>query len=275
MKPFFSYYGSKYRLSQNGFYPPPAEGNIVIESFAGSACYSVFHEPEIAILIDSNPKIIGIWNYLIKATAEQIEALPTFNTIAEQRDFKRIMAKLLQAERDLIGFWTAKARPQSSKAFGVWARKYANAKTCRVWGDAVKLRIISQLPKIRGWRATCSDYHNQQFYQFPYFTKMSKTYFIDPPYSGAGGRKYPHNKIDYEHLEHWVKTLKGQVICCENEDLTHRWADFDKTKPSQYASNQTKQELCYLRGFQNKAAVKQYVAISKQRLENIDQDNQS
>ena len=61
MKPFFSYYGSKHRLCQQGFYPPPKVGNIVIEPFAGSATYSVYHESEHAILIDKDPVIANRW----------------------------------------------------------------------------------------------------------------------------------------------------------------------------------------------------------------------
>ncbi|WP_066043971.1 DNA adenine methylase [Bathymodiolus septemdierum thioautotrophic gill symbiont] len=100
MKPFFSYYGSKYRLCQKGFYPAPKNGNVVIEPFAGSATYSVYHEVEYAILIDANPTIVGIWDYLINATTQQILSLPIFGKDGRDYDeFDDVMLGLQQAER--------------------------------------------------------------------------------------------------------------------------------------------------------------------------------
>jgi len=226
MKPFFSYYGSKYRLCQQGFYPAPKLGNIVIEPFAGSATYSVYHEPKRAILIDKDPVIVGIWNYLINASENQILNLPILGD-SHIYDFKCALKELKQVERDLIGFWTAKARPRPSNILGNWFIKFHKKRSCRVWGDAVKNRIIKQLPKIRKWKAILGDYttsYNQCTNQ------THQTYFIDPPYSNKAGRKYKYNKIDYRALEWWIgQNPISQIIACENQDLTYRWADFNKT----------------------------------------------
>ncbi|MDB5490460.1 MAG: hypothetical protein JWO78_309 [Micavibrio sp.] len=81
MKPFFSYFGSKYKLA-NKYGAPRYE--TVIEPFAGSAAYSVYWEPKNVILIDKSPVIVSIWNYLINATENQIMDLPTdFDVIAD------------------------------------------------------------------------------------------------------------------------------------------------------------------------------------------------
>lgn len=219
MKPFFSYYGSKYRLCQQGFYPAPKANNVVIEPFAGSATYSVYHEPDRAILIDKDPVIIGIWNYLINASEKQIKDLPT---MSNGHNFENAMVELQQVERDLIGFWLAKARPQPSKIG-----------SCRVWGDAVKDRIISQLPKIRKWQAILDNYDTDDYWDYLFVISKpwtDQTYFIDPPYSSNAGKKYKHNKINYSHLKRWIEENKqSQIIACENQNLTYRWADFTKT----------------------------------------------
>lgn len=224
MKPFFSYYGSKYRLCQQGFYPKPKANNVVIEPFAGSATYSVYHEPDRAILIDKDPVIIGIWNYLINASEKQIKDLPTMSN-GHIFDFENAMVELQQVERDLIGFWLAKARPQPSKILGSWFVKYYKDRSCRVWGDAVKDRIISQLSKIRRWYAIQGNYTITGKLQ----NCKKYTYFIDPPYSSNAGKKYKHNKINYSYLKKWIEQNKqSQIIACENQNLTYRWADFNQ-----------------------------------------------
>lgn len=226
MKPFFSYYGSKYRLCQQGFYPAPRLGNVVIEPFAGSATYSVYHECERAILIDKDPVIVGIWNYLIKASEKQILDLPTLGD-SHIFDFEDALKKLEPAAQNLIGFWTAKARSQPSKSLGNWFTTYHKDKSCRVWNEYVKERIAKQLTKIRKWTVVLGDY-NIAYDQSLDF--KNQTYFIDPPYSSMAGKKYKHNKINYEHLQWWIKQNKcSQIIACENQNLTYRWADFNKT----------------------------------------------
>jgi site-specific DNA-adenine methylase len=229
MKPFFSYYGSKYRLCQQGFYPAPKSGNVVIEPFAGSATYSVYHEPEYAILIDKNPLVVGIWRYLINASEKQILALPTLSD-SHIFDFNDALKELQQAERDLIGFWMGKAQTRPAQSPTNWFKKYHKKSSCTVWNEFVKDRIINQLPKIRKWKAIVGEYSNAD-YQYPNYKKQ--TYFIDPPYSSVAGRKYKHNKINYLHLKWWIEQIKqneiSQIIACENQNLTYRWADFNKT----------------------------------------------
>jgi len=226
MKPFFSYYGSKYRLCQQGFYPPPKSGNMVIEPFAGSATYSVYHEPERAMLIDKDPVIVSIWNYLISASEEQIQNLPILGD-SHIIDFNDALSELHQVEQDLIGFWLAKARQAPTKIMGDLFLKYHKETACLVWGESVKKRIISQLPKIRKWRAYQGDY---TILDSLLQDCRKHTYFIDPPYSGSAGRKYTHNKINYPKLKRWIKQNKcSQIIACENQDLTYKWADFNQT----------------------------------------------
>lgn len=282
MKPFFSYYGSKYRLCQTGFYPKSKMGNIVVEPFAGSACYSIYHEPEIAILIDKNPTIIGVWNYLINAQEADILELPTnlddFESLLDMKNYFNNSAI------DLIGFWVGKGKTTPVHHITKWWKKYHSEKCCRVWNEYTKQRIIKQLPKIRNWHAFLNNYDsdiNQLVSKHHTFDKQhlsglskqsittnatkwgnalsNQTYFIDPPYSGLAGRAYQHNKINYQDLKTWIDALsnkintnnennksnKNQIIACENQDLKYRWANFNQTVEA-FNMRGKKQELAWV-----------------------------
>ena len=69
MLPMFSLYGGKWRLAPR--YGPPRHERV-IEPFAGAAGYSTRWEPKKVILIERDPMIFGIWDYLIKATPSEI-----------------------------------------------------------------------------------------------------------------------------------------------------------------------------------------------------------
>lgn len=62
LKPFFTYFGGKYRLAPK--YPKPMY-NTIVEPFAGSAGYSLRYPEREVILNDLDPVISGIWEYLI------------------------------------------------------------------------------------------------------------------------------------------------------------------------------------------------------------------
>jgi site-specific DNA-adenine methylase len=240
MKPFFSYYGSKYRLSQTGFYPEPTS-DIVVELFAGSAAYSTYHNVKNVILVEINPDVAAIWQYLISASEQDILDLPTNLTSLEELNCLEYGAK------NLINFWTSKAVPSLRTQLSTWYFKYQNNPCCHVWNEYVKDRIVSQLEGIRNWQILNIDYLD--FYC--YYQKdlpCNTTYFIDPPYSGKAGRLYPYNQINYGMLKQVVegvsKDANNQVIACENEYLTINWADFSMSKNSRGMRNK-KKELCY------------------------------
>ena len=69
MKPFFTYYGGKYRAAPK--YPAPRHETIV-EPFAGSAGYSVRHFARDVRLYDVDPIIVGVWSYLTRTPADEI-----------------------------------------------------------------------------------------------------------------------------------------------------------------------------------------------------------
>jgi len=210
MKPFFSYLGSKWQMAK--FYGAP-EHETVIEPFAGSAAYSVRWEAPWAKLIDKNPRIVGIWEYLINVKEEEINDLPLmFDSVDD--------LAIPQEAKWLIGFWINKGNTEPCKTKGAWARQYENSSDCKVWGSAVRQRISSQLHKIRNWEIYEGEYDQLR-------DDDRATWFIDPPYQ-VKGRNYTFNKIDYEALGAFCRELDGQVIVCENEGAT--WLPFRHAK---------------------------------------------
>ena len=70
----FFFKGRKKRIVD--LYPPP-KYDLIIEPFCGSAAYSCKYWDRKVILVDKDPIIAGIWNYLINiATPEMILKLP-------------------------------------------------------------------------------------------------------------------------------------------------------------------------------------------------------
>lgn len=250
LKMFFSYYGSKagHRAKK---YPTPIY-DVLIEPFAGAANYSVLHHKCKVWLVDKNPMIAGIWQYLIAAKESEILGLPTFDredqTIAELGDMP-------QEARWLIGFWcdmgvaAPKNRPQN------WHRAAMRGELslAMFWSDAAKERIASQLKHIRHWRAFCASYDQ--------INNARATWFVDPPYM-TGGQEYKHGKsgIDYQHLAQWCKERKGQVVVCENPSAD--WLPFQEVFSSgascHFTGRKISKEALWLGGDGSTGEVRDY-----------------
>ena len=199
MRPFFSYYGSKWIAA--GYMAAP-RCETVVEPFAGSAAYSLRYNVRRAILVDKSEDICSLWDFLIHASEADIAGLP------DALDSNDDLAALPDGPRQLVGLWVAKGRAEVSNVLSPWYIKYRNAKDCRVWGPPVKRRIISQLDGIRGWRIIHGDYTEAP--------DIAAHWHVDPPYSGPPGRRYPHSDIDYEALSAWCASRKGFLQVCEN-----------------------------------------------------------
>lgn len=207
LKPFFSYYGSKWRLSP--FYPQPFY-NKIIEPFAGSACYSLFHHDKEIILYDAYDKIVQLWSYLINVSEKEISKLPLLNLGQE------IPYTLIEEQKILIGFWTTKASTYPGKTQSSYVTKDNRCLgQLGFWSESIRSRIAKQLKFIRHWKIEQKDYKN--------INGNCCTWFIDPPYQ-IGGNRYKHNKIDYQHLKDWSLNREGQIIVCENNNAD--WLNF-------------------------------------------------
>lgn len=200
MKPFFSYYGAKYTVARH--LGPPQRG-LVIEPFAGSACYSTRWMPFDVALYDVSPDICDLWDWLIHSSYQDVMAIPD-----RFDDIEQVMA-LPRGPQMLVRFWIAKGRAEPSGAISPWYLKHRDDGDCRVWGPRVKERIIIQKPFIDRWTID----------QMPYWKVPIREahWHIDPPYNNAAGRRYPHANLDFDHLAEWCRSLPGVVHVCENE----------------------------------------------------------
>jgi hypothetical protein len=206
MRPFFSFFGSKWRVAN--YYPAPTYSTI-IEPLCGSAGFSLRY-PHLQIhLYDADPIICGVWNYLIRVSPEEIKRLPlVFNHVDE--------LNVCQEAKWLIGFWLNKGTVQPSKTPSKWMRDYQSRQPgCTYWSAAVIERIASQVPRIRHWTISQASYET--------IPNMKATWFIDPPYEVAS-RAYRFHDLNYPTLGDWCRSRYGQTIACENGGAT--WLPF-------------------------------------------------
>lgn len=200
LKPFFTYYGGKWRSAPR-LYPPPVFGTIV-EPFAGSAGFSLRWPDRNVILCDSDPVVASLWLYLTRVTASEILHLPD---LAEGQTTNNLGCA--PEAKSLIGFWLNKGSARPEIRPSSWMQKWhPNSQ----WGPAIRQRIAAQLSRIRHWTVRCADYQQEDH--------GPATYFIDPPYQIAGARyRCGSRDINYAALGDWCRSLRGQVIVCENE----------------------------------------------------------
>lgn len=208
MRPFFSYYGAKFTAAAHLGKP---RRDIVVEPFAGSACYSTRWNVRRARLYDVSPDICDLWDFLIKCSERDISDIPE-----RFDDIERVLA-LPRGPQLLVRFWIAKGRADPSGALSPWYFTWRGSHDCKVWGPAVKARIITQKPQIAEWTIDqCS------------WEKIPITeahWHVDPPYDNAAGRCYPHSDVDFQALANWCRALPGSVDVCENVGAD--WLPFD------------------------------------------------
>lgn len=200
LRPFMSYYGGKWMTARR--YPAPLHSSIV-EPFAGAAGYSTKYPDRLVTLVDANPQVAGVWAYLIGTSREQIERLPLLEHGQAVADLP-----VCQEARWLIGWWVNKGVSTPHQTLSAWARepRYAS----QFWGPKIRARIAGQVDRVRHWRIIHGDYREVALPE-------RATWFVDPPYQGAPGRRYPFHAVDYSALATWCKARSGQVIVCEHE----------------------------------------------------------
>jgi hypothetical protein len=95
---------------------------------------------------------------------------------------------------------------------GAWSRERGDG-----WCLKVRERIARQVPRIRHWTVIEGDYREAP--------EIEATWHVDPPYQVAG-KHYPYRLApeDYATLGDWCRTLRGQVMVCEQEGA--RWLPF-------------------------------------------------
>lgn len=186
----FSYYGSKWQAAPK--YPAPEHG-VIIEPFAGSAGYSLNYPDRDVYLIDADPNIVRLWEYLIHVDPEEILSLPLLSVGESLLDFDLTDDQML-----FLGFWANAASPRPSNI---------KSKLEGTWKESFRTRVAKQVPYIRHWQVAHASYADLK--------NVDATWFVDPPYQKKG-RYYSYSAIDYQHLGAWCRGRKGQVIACEN-----------------------------------------------------------
>jgi hypothetical protein len=203
LKPFWRYYGGKYRAAPR--YPKPRYDTI-IEPFAGAAGYSLRYPDRQVILIEKYHVIAEIWRYLISADPQEILATPTgISGVNELPDWTP------QGLRYLVGFTMNEASASPCRTASIRVKRdMANEKGLLGWSVKMQRRIADQVVRIRHWRVIDGDYTNAP--------EIEATWFVDPPYQKAGVHyKHPSTAIDFPALGDWCRSRRGQVIACENE----------------------------------------------------------
>lgn len=209
LRPFFGYYGGKWRDTPR-HYPEPAH-DAIVEPFAGSAGYSLRYPDRQVTLGEIDPIIAGVWSYLIAVKAEEILRIPDVPTGGTVDDLG-----LCQEATWLVGFWMNRAAAGPRKSPSKWMRD--GVRPGSFWGDRVRQTIASQVDRIRHWQVS-----NVGYEACP--SPAAATWFVDPPYQLAGQHyRFGASGIDFTHLGSWCQSRPGQVIVCENEGAT--WLPF-------------------------------------------------
>jgi len=203
LKPFFSFYGGKWRIAPK--YPAPQQDTI-IEPFAGSAGFSLRYPHKQVLLYDIDPKICAVWDYLITAKESEILALPLLQESDHIDDFD-----LPNEAKWLIGFNIGMGSSHPRK------RPSPFALVKKSWSEKKKNRIASQQKFIRHWKIK-----NQPYWEI---SDIEAHWFIDPPYNNKAGSCYRHSDIDYPHLSKWCQNRSGVAVVCENTGAD--WLPFE------------------------------------------------
>lgn len=227
IRPFFSFYGGKWRDTPR-HYPAPSHSTIV-EPFAGGAGYSLRFPDLDVVICDIDPVITGVWRYLIGASSSDILSLPDVDGCVDD-------LAVCQEARWLIGFWLNRAAAAPRKKPSAWMR--SGVRPGSFWGPRVRERIAGQLSAIRHWRVIEGDYTATA-------DLGTAAWFVDPPYEGAGSH-YVHgcNAIDYGDLAAFCRARRGQIIVCENHGAA--WLPFSLLRDVKTARSKRSAEAVWL-----------------------------
>lgn len=232
LQPFFTYYGGKWRIAERYLHP---EYKVIVEPFAGSAGYACRFAHHDVILIDKDPKIAGIWQYLVSVSPQEILSLPDVPLEGTVED----VVWPCDAAKWLAGMWLNKGAAAPCLRPSAWMRQKTHENS--FWGSAIRTRIATQVPHIRHWQVIHGTYADAP--------DVPATWFVDPPYQLAGRHyKCGADQIDFTHLAAWCREREGQIMVCENEGATWLpFRPFDEVKATFKKSSQYSSEVWWWR----------------------------
>lgn len=210
LKPFWRYYGGKYRAAPR--YPRPIHRNIV-EPFAGAAGYAMRYPDFKVTLVEKYPIIAEMWRWLISVKPSEVRRIPTVHSTDD------LPSWVPDGARFLVGFCMNAATTAPRKSLSAGRVRLAKmGRKFEGWTDAQRERVSVQVEQIRHWKIIEGNYNSAP--------NIEATWFIDPPYNNVVGRHYIHGPedLDYEKLGRWCRSRRGQVLVCENEGAS--WLPF-------------------------------------------------
>lgn len=201
----FSYFGGKCLHAHR--YPAP-EHRTIIEPFAGSAGYSMGYYRRDIVLVEKNPQIAALWDWLIHVSPAEVRRLP----ILRKGDRISELPGLCDEARTFLGLRIGRGTQKPRDKASSWGTEGPGA-----WSERAREYVAQQVELIRHWKIIQGDYT-----QAP---DVEATWFIDPPYQKEGFRyEYGSKDIDFPALASWCKARKGFSIVCENADAD--WLPF-------------------------------------------------
>lgn len=227
LHPFFSYFGSKYRMAK--YYPKPLY-DVIIEPFAGSAGYSLLYHDKEVILYDNYEPVVMVWDYLIKASKKEILNLPLDNNGNKFcKEYPVSDCNISQEAKILIGFWLTESQTTSSR-YPLSKSRGGN------WTEKKRYMLSNQVELIKHWKIENKSFDLIDFDQ-------KSTWFIDPPYIQAG-KRYRNNIINYKNLATWCKERQGQTVVCEQNGA--KWLPFEPFIKTSNGSNKKYEEVVWI-----------------------------
>lgn len=204
--PFWRYFGGKWRAAP--IYPAPPKGVTIVEPFAGAAGYSCRYPDRDVVLVDASADVVETWRWLISATRSDVLALPP----TLERGVSVDSLGLAPGATMLLRWWCNNGASSPCRTPSVWA-------SAAGWHAGIRARIAADVAKIRHWRVIHGDYREAP--------DVDAWWFIDPPYAGPAGSRYPHGSgaIDHTALGAWCRSRRGAVVVCEGAGAD--WLPFE------------------------------------------------
>ncbi len=204
-KAAFSFYGAKSKILD--FYPEPKH-DLIIEPFAGGASYSLRHGAGREVWInDLDAEVYGMWCFVRDEFPAWEHAIPTSVNVGDRVSE---LPGLGDAPAGLLSILRAEANQGTQGARGVHDQVTSMGAKC--W-PRIKAKLQWAHERVQGWSITNERYQDMLI---DGFVGDRATWFIDPPYDNAAGRRYRQQVVDYGALRNFCLSRKGQIIVCEN-----------------------------------------------------------
>jgi 16S rRNA G966 N2-methylase RsmD len=198
-RPMMKFFGSKWQASKH--YPPPLY-DVIVEPFAGSACYSLHYPEHQVVLVDKDPDVVDLWRYLLTASVAEIRALPTDLEVG--LDIRTL--DIPRGAQLLIRNWQRVGRS------ACWTVSKWNNANSGMWHVDTANTIADNVQRMRHWTVLLGSYDE--------LPNAPVTWFIDPPYQHVAPsyrRDIDCNTVDFWHLSQWCRERQGQTIVCEQQ----------------------------------------------------------